>query len=276
MPQSPQDLYKAGQLGAAIQQLSEQVRDRPTDIELRSLLAEFLCVRGELERADTHFELLSKQVAPGAQVGVAWLRQLVRAEQWRQDFYVSGRAPAVLGTLETSPRLALEATIALREQRSADAATLLAESERVRPKPRGTLNGAAFDDLRDLDDLCASVLEVLTSTGKYYWVAWERVRAIEFSAPERPLDLIWRGCDIEVQDGPQGKVWIPAIYAGLPATSSDALRMGRATEWDETLPGIVRGRGLRTFLVGDDAKHVLELGTASIDACTSSAGAAQA
>ena len=35
---------------------------------------------------------------------------------------------------------------------------------------RASHNGTAFDDLRDVDDLLAGSIEVLTTTGKYYWI----------------------------------------------------------------------------------------------------------
>ena len=71
--------------------------------------------------------------------------------------------------------LHLEASICLREGDQAKAAQLLAEAEESRPHPTGTCDGKPFDDLRDLDDLVAPVFEVLTSTGKYYWIPMERV-----------------------------------------------------------------------------------------------------
>ena len=48
----------------------------------------------------------------------------------------------------------------------------------------------SFADFRDLDDNTAEVLEVLTQNGKYYWIEMRRVQAIEFTVPERPLDLV--------------------------------------------------------------------------------------
>ena len=46
---------------------------------------------------------------------------------------------------------------------------LLDQAAEQRPAVRGTVDGQPFSGLRDLDDLNASFMEVLTSTGKYYW-----------------------------------------------------------------------------------------------------------
>ena len=103
-------------------------------------------------------------------------------------------------------QLHLQAVIACREQRLADAAALVAQAEEQRVHVRGTCNDQAFEDLRDLDDLTAGFFEVLTSTGKYYWIPMEAVELIEFRPPERPRDLLWRRAHMIVADGPDGRL----------------------------------------------------------------------
>ena len=78
----------------------------------------------------------------------------------------------------------------------------------------GTCDDQPFDDLRDLDELTASFFEVLTSTGKYFWIPLERVDTVEFRAWERPRDLLWRRAHMVVRGGPDGEVYLPVLYAG--------------------------------------------------------------
>jgi type VI secretion system protein ImpE len=136
---------------------------------------------------------------------------------------------------------------------------MLSQAEGQRVKASGTCNGKAFTDLRDLDDLTAPVFEVLTSTGKYYWIPIERVELIEFRPPQRPRDLLWQRARMVVRGGPDGEVYLPTLYSGTHAEADDALRLGRATEWRGGDGAPVRGLGQRTFLVGDDAYPTLEL-----------------
>jgi type VI secretion system protein ImpE len=112
-----------------------------------------------------------------------------------------------------------------------------------------------FEDFRDGDDLSAGLFEVLTSTGKYFWIPAERVTRIELHPVERARDLLWRRATMEVADGPEGEIFLPAIYA--PTPEDPAARMGRLTSWSEEQP--VRGSGLRTYLVGEEAATLLEL-----------------
>jgi type VI secretion system protein ImpE len=190
--------------------------------------------------------------------GVSLFRQLVRAEQARQEFYNDGRLPEFLGGPTPLLRLHLEASVLLREGKSRDAADLLIQAEEQRPKVPGTCDGKPFDDLRDLDDLTASFFEVLTSTGKYYWIPMDRVETVELRAPARPRDLLWRGAHMIVSDGPDGEVYLPTVYAGAQLEADDRVRLARITEYRGGEGSPVRGVGQRTFLIGDEGRPILE------------------
>ncbi len=260
----PTELYSAGNLSQAIAAAVDEVKAAPTDTDRRSFLAELLCVAGELERADAQLEAIGKTTT-GASPGLPMMRQLVRAERARIEFHSKGRLPEMLVKPTPAIELALKASIAIRESRMGDAALLLEESEAVRAKPLGKLNGKPFEDLRDCDDLTAGVLEVLTSTGKYYWVPIESVTSLELQRPTRPTDLIWRPASLSVREGPDGRVFISGIYASYGLPPDEAARLGRRTDWIGAEGEPVRGVGLRTFLAGDDAVTLLEIEHLSVE-----------
>ncbi len=260
----PTELYSAGKLTEAIAAAVEDVKKAPTDLDRRSFLAELLCVNGELERADAQLDAIAKTTS-GASPGLPLLRQLVRAERARVEFHSHGRVPELLVTPTPWIELALQASIAIREGRLSEAAKLLDLAEEKRVKPHGKLNGKPFDDLRDCDDLTAGVLEVLTSTGKYYWVPFENVAALEFEKPARPIDLLWRPAGLSVRGGPDGRVFVAMIYASHAVVQDDGSRMGRHTDWVGAKGEPVRGLGLRTWLAGEDALTLLEIEKLSVD-----------
>lgn len=252
--------YQAGDLAGAVAEAVEEVKRNPTDPDRRGLLCEFLAFAGELDRADAQLDALSHQ-SPEIALGVSLLRQLVRAETARRQFFAEGRLPEFLDPPPEHVRLALEASIDVREGRPAEAAERLTRAEELRPRTPGVADGQAFDDLRDLDDQTAGVFEVLTSNGKYYWVPIDRVDLLEFRTPERPRDLLWRRARLVVRDGPDGEVYLPTIYAATRVEGDDPLKLGRATDWRGGDASPVRGLGQRTLLVGDEARPLLELGT---------------
>ena len=253
-----QEHYREGRLQEALTAATGDVRQRPTDSGRRTFLCELLCLAGDLERADRQLDALSHQQPDGA-LSTSLFRQVLRAEQARQQFFTDGRLPELLGPPPPALKLLLEASIRLREGQTGEAAELLARAEEERPRVTGICDGTAFDDLRDLDDRTASVLEVLTSNGKYYWVPLERVELIEFRPPARPRDLLWRRAHLIVRDGPDGEVFLPTLYAGSQAEPDDRLRLGRATEWRGGDGTPTWGVGQRTLLVGDEARPILEI-----------------
>lgn len=252
------ELYAAGQLTEAIGAATEEVKSHPGDAGKRLFLSELLCFAGQIDRADRQLDVLGHQ-EPKALVEVSTFRQLLRAEEARQQFFDEGRLPEFLEQPSSRLRRHLEASIRLRDGEPAEAARLLEQAEAERPAVSGVCNGKPFDDLRDMDDLTASFFEVLTTTGKYYWVPIERVELIEFHAPRRPRDLLWRRVHMVVRGGPDGEVFLPVTYPGSQAESDDRFRLGRMTDWRGGNGTPVRGVGQRMFLVGEETQTILEL-----------------
>ena len=254
------DLFRAGDLTGAIAAAQAAVRKAPSDLDMRILLAEFLVFSGNLERAD-----VLGDAASTIELHDRHRRRRVPPADPRRH----GAPPTVPGRTgartavrpdRAAQRLQLAALVALRAGDMAEAAKCAAAAEEARPQVAGFHNDKPFDDLRDADDLLAGTMEVLTTTGKYFWIPTERILSAEFHPPKRPRDLIWRRVSMSVSEGPDGEVYVPAIYAGGdPAT--DLLRLGRETDWTDPDAGPVRGIGQRVFLLGDDDVAIMDLGT---------------
>jgi type VI secretion system protein ImpE len=255
---TPGQLFEAGRLADAISTLSAELRTYPTDVNRRGLLVELLCFDGQLERADKQLELMGTQ-DPASAVGLALFRQLVRAAQARQDFFTQGRAPELLDAPSPALQRHLEASICLREGDVAEANRLLREAEAARPPQGGRCDGQRFAEFRDMDDLTAPIMELLTSTGKYFWVPLERIGLLQLRPPKRPRDLLWRPALAEIRDGPEGEVFLPVTYP-IADDTDEATRLGRVTQWQGPEEGPTRGMGQKTFLVDDDSRALLEIG----------------
>jgi type VI secretion system protein ImpE len=263
------DLFRAGKLNEAVAAALQEVKNHPTDSGRRLFLGELLCFSGDLERADNQLDVLAHgdvQLMPW----VLAFRQLIRAEEARRDFYASGRVPEFLSRPEGAAKLLLEASIRIREQALQEAALLMEQAEEARPRIAGTCDGVEFADFRDLDDQLSGVLEVLTVKGAYYWIPMAQVESIEFHEPERARDLLWRSAHVIVRGGPDGEVFLPALYAGASDEPDDAIRLGRSTDWRGGDSTPVRGVGQRTFLVGDEARPIMELKTITFNEPASS------
>ena len=258
-------LFQAGRLADAVVAANAAVRKAPGDLAPRVLLAELLLFSGNLERADVILDAGSV-IDPQAGVVIAEFRQLLRAEMARRQQRRDGRLPEFLGEPTAALAASLQISIAQRAGDAAEMALMAAKAEALRPRVEGALNGARFDDFRDADDFHAGFFEVLTSTGKYFWIPTERIESIQFDKPKRVRDLLWRRVSMSVRGGPDGVVYIPAIYGGDDPNLGDDLRLGRATDWIESPEGPVRGVGQRMFLAGQDLVSVMDISEITFDA----------
>ncbi len=260
------DAIRAGDVAGALAAATAAVKAAPTDADARWLMAEILLLTGDAERADRMLDAAALQEPNPA---VLEFRRLLRAEVTRGQVLREGRAPKYQGDDATpAQQAALRARMLLRLGDAGGAAAAAEEVESQRGAVPGRHTDAAgaqvpFDDLRDADDLLAAELEVLTTAGEYMLVPVSRVRSLAFDAPRRLRDLLWRRCSIDLKDGTEGVVFLPAIYLGARAETDNALLLGRATEWTAAADGPVCGRGQRLLLVGEEAMpfhalHMLE------------------
>ena len=252
------ELFNAGSLTKALAAATDVVRNDPTNTDGRFVLAELLCFRGEFDRADSHLDTITNQ-DPSTAIGVSLMRHLIRAETWRRECFDQGRLPEFLSEPSEAIQLHLQLLVALREHDAPRAAELTQTIEDVRPHVTGTRQESAFDDFRDTDDVCCAFLEVLTSNGKYYWVPHDDVSQMEVHEPKRPCDVLWPRATMATKSSFDGDVYLPAIYEATRRSEDEALLLGREAAWEESDPP-VRGLGMRTFWVGDDAIPLLNFG----------------
>ncbi|PPQ33366.1 type VI secretion system accessory protein TagJ [Rhodopila globiformis] len=250
-------LLRQGRLADAIGAAQATVRKAPTNLDARVLLAELLLAAGNLERADVLMDAAAAVDATASLVA-AEFRQLIRAETARRQLFQDGRLPEFLSGPTPAQRLQLAAIVAMQAGDGTEAARQSDLAEATRPRVPGYAGDATFDDFRDADDLLAGSLEVLTTTGKYFWIPTERVTSAVFHPPARLRDLIWRRVSMAVAEGPEGDVYMPVIYPVADAVS-DLQRLGRETDWREMPGGLVRGVGQKLFLAGEDGIDAMAL-----------------
>jgi type VI secretion system protein ImpE len=257
------DFYRAGQLAQATAAAIAEVKTDPGNVSKRRFLSDLLCVAGDLERADRQLEAAVQFGSPMDLAATALRRQLIRAELARRQFFNEGRLPEFPDLPSEDVRRRLQAAVALREGALEEAGKLLAAAEAQRQPLSGICMDSPFDSFSDLDELVSSLLEVYSSTGKYYWIPLEQVRRIEFLPPITPRDLLWRCARLvfrqQTAGAPEGVVYLPALYHGSHNNADDLVKLGRATVWTGGGGAPYRGSGQRIFEVGGVERSILEL-----------------
>jgi type VI secretion system protein ImpE len=257
MPMDAKELVKDGRLSAAIEAATREVRNAPGNLTARITIFELLAAAGEWQRAEKHLDVVADQ-APDMLEGVASYQGVLHAEDARSRLFDRDEGdPGRVTLLPVEAEPQRSAIHLLHAGDAEGAGRLLDEAEAARPRRRGTVDGATFDDLRDADDVLAGVLEVI-SNGHYGWIPFARIRQIDL-APARFLrDTLWLPATITLVDGVSSStMFVPVRYPGSERHSDDRVRLARATEWTEA-PGPVRGVGQRAFLAGDELRYVLE------------------
>ncbi|QDH16329.1 type VI secretion system accessory protein TagJ [Swingsia samuiensis] len=258
MTLSADTLFQQGDLEGAIAAATAAVKANPSDPAPRLLLAELSLFMGDLQRAETLIAALLS-IDPNMSLVAAEFRQLLRAETQRRAILEEGAAPEFVLDPTPSQKESLRALTALRtgDTKAAIEAAQTAESLRVQASGSYVRSGkpTEFDDFRDADDILCGSIEILTTTGKCFWIPLESFIEITFHAPRRPRDLFWRRASVVVRGGPEGEVYLPALY--YPSGNTNALRLGRETDWISD-QGPVRGQGQRVFLAGEEALDILQ------------------
>ncbi len=220
-------LFDSGHLNEAIEALSAELRDHPSDAQRRSFLFELLCFAGNWERADKQLDVLAG-AEKDKRMGALLYRAAINAERTREEMF--------------------------RGKTSADQ---VAPQEAVVLPASGTLNGAEIKSIEDADPRIGARLEVLAGIS-YMWVPFEHITTIEMQPPKRLRDLLWAPAVVHTGPGFQGsdlgEVLLPVLCPLTASHADDEVRLGRMTVWENDIPF-----GQKMLLVGDEEIPLLEL-----------------
>jgi type VI secretion system protein ImpE len=251
------ELFDAGHLSAAIEQLNQELRSHPTDSHLRTFLFELLCFAGDYQRAERQLDVIGGQEAK-AEVGVQVYRNVLAAESARRRLFSEGLRPNFLFDAPPYVHLHLEAVNRLRQGNPTEAVALLEQSDNSRPHLKGRVEGQPFDEFRDGDDLMAPFLEVIAHNA-YVWLPFEQIKHLTISVPKRLRDLLWIPATLESRQGPVGEVFLPVLYAGSSEHADDQVKLGRMTDWQAVADGLALGVGQHLFFIDGQDRGMLEI-----------------
>jgi protein involved in temperature-dependent protein secretion len=170
---------RVGEIAQAIPAAVQRAADRS-----RRALAPLRCsAMGEHDRAILQLDTLAQDPSS------AWGQSSIARWCWRR-MRCYARESLLPADSPAHVEARLEALRALREGRAADARSALERAERARPALEGKVDGEAFADLFDSDELLGPVLELFAG-GHYLWLPLERVRTLQVHPPKHQLELLW-------------------------------------------------------------------------------------
>ena len=225
---TPQELYRAGELNGAITALGEELRSNPLDAKRRTFLFELLCFAGQYDRAEKQIDVLADQNPKNAPSMLLY-RSALYAERTRQEMFLSGKLPSA----------------------GDEAATASG----------GTWNGEPFATLADADPRIGDHMEVFIA-GTYTWIPTRYIEGLEIEPPTVLRDLLWARARIQTSPAFRlqdlGEVLLPVIAPLSYQSADDAVRLGRASVWEETPEGGECLLGQKLLRVDDEEIPMLE------------------
>lgn len=248
------EMLQQGRLTEVIAHIETVLRDDPLNADLKSTLIELLCINGELERADKMLNGIV-QKHPDFLVGALNLRQLIRAEQSRQDFINGKGIPNIFGKSDAHTKAFMALRLAINEGEQAVITKAGAALETARPQLALTINEQAHSEVRDLDDSLGGFIEIFGTDGKYYVAQLAEIEYIHFKPVNSIIEQVWRRVELSIKDGPSGEAHIPVVYG---ASVSDAEKLGRETDWHQSAPEVMTGVGQKMWFVDDQALPMTE------------------
>ncbi len=256
-------------LASQLKDLQDRIRKNPADARLRIYLFQLLCVLGDWERAATQLELLA-DLDDSALAMVQTYREVLQCELVRQAVFAGRHTPLIFGQPEGWVALLIEALRATASggyeaaRKARDAAFEAAPAS----AGRLTLDGeraASFDWIADADSRLGPLLEAIVN-GKYYWVPFTQIARIEIEPPSDLRDKVWAPVQFTWRNGGAAVGFVPSRYPGSEAVDDDAIRLARATRWEEPGEGVYLGLGQRMLATDVDEYALLDVRAIDLDA----------
>jgi type VI secretion system protein ImpE len=252
-----EDKVKDADPAGALVLLQQEVRAKPADPKLRVFLFQLLCVLGQWDRALNQLTVAA-ELDPSAIPMQQTYGDAIRCEAVRAGVFAGTKVPMIFG--EPDPWLALlvESLLAGGRGEKAQSDQLRARAFEDAPASPGTINGQPFTWIADADPRLGPVLEAIVN-GRYYWVPFARLRAIEMEAPEDLRDVVWMPAHLEFANGGDSVALIPTRYPGSEQSVDGAVALARKTTWEEVAPDVHWGLGQRVFTTDVDEVPIMDL-----------------
>jgi type VI secretion system protein ImpE len=265
------ELLRLGKVDEALAALKDAVRARPADAKLRVFLFQMFCVNGEWERALTQLNVAA-DMDPANLLMAQVCGSALNAEALRAQIFAGQRLPLMLGEPEEWMGWLVRAAQLFGAGDHARAAELRDRALEAAPAVGGTVNGKAFEWIADADQRLGPMLEAVVE-GKYYWVPFTRVAAIQIEPPRDLRDVVWLPANITWTTGTDAVALLPVRYPGSEKSPDAAIRLARRTDWQER-DGWATGLGQRLFATDADDVPLLEVRSLVLNNAAPAAGGA--
>jgi type VI secretion system protein ImpE len=252
-----EELLRAGRLQEAHNALEQAIRSQPADAKLRVFFFQLLAVAGQWDRALTQLRVAAQLDAINLLTAQMY-GAVLNCEIFRGRVFAGEQTPLIFGQPDPWMGWLVQAGILAAQGRYEAAAELRDKALEAAPAVGGTVDGESFEWLADADSRLGPMLEAIVD-GKYYWVPFQAIKAIQISDPKDLSDLVWAPAGFTWINEGQAQGFIPTRYSSSETSAHDAVRLARRTEWVEKPGQTYLGLGQRMFATDVREYAVLDI-----------------
>jgi type VI secretion system protein ImpE len=250
-------LVRDGNLQDALQELQEQIRNRPENSDYRAFLFQLLAILGQWERALNQLNVLSN-LETSAWPMVQLYREAIRCEVLRAEIFAGRRKPLIFGEPPRWLALLLESLRLMAEGQHTEALSLRNQAFGLASESTGTIDEQPFNWIADADTRLGPVLEIIVN-GRYYWAPFQQIRAISIPQVTDLRDLVWLPAQFTWINEGQAYGLIPTRYPSSETAQDPSIQLARKTEWLQLADGIYQGLGQRMLVTDQDEYSLLDI-----------------
>ena len=257
------ELLREGRVDEALEEVKNDVRANPAESRHRTFLFQLLAVNGDWGRALSQLNVAG-EMDPAALAMMHTYRDALSCEALRSEVMAGTRTPLLFGEPEEWLASMVQANKLSAEGRYAAAQTMREQAYESAPATSGQINGEPFEWIADADSRFGPLLEMIVN-GKYYWVPFHRLTAINFEEPGDLRDVVWTAAYLTLANGGEAVGLVPTRYAGSESDEDSAIRLARKTDWVEHESGEYHGRGQRILATDAGEYSLLEVREIRLD-----------
>ena len=258
-----EDYFREGNLGGALEELQNQIRNHPENSQYRVFLFQLLAILGQWKRALSQLDVLDN-LEQSTWPMVHIYREAIRCEILRAEIFAGRRKPMIFGEPPQWMAFLLESLRLVGEAQYGQAIELRNQAFESAPESSGTIDEQPFGWIADADSRLGPVLELILN-GRYYWAPFQQIHAIKITEVNDLRDLVWLPAHFTWVNGGEAFGLIPTRYPGSETARDPALQLARKTEWIELTQGVVQGSGQRMLATDQNEYPLLDIRSVSIN-----------
>ncbi len=256
------ELLKNGSIAECKKQLFTEVKQDPSNSDLRVFLFQLACIERDWKRASSQLEVL-KGLSDSNLALVNTYTQLISCEKKRELVLAGDKEPSCFGEPLDWLAYYAQAFEHSTAGKYKEAKTLIEQGAELAKAVGGNIDGEAFEWLSDADVRFGPTIEVMLNGG-YYWLPFEYIKELHFEPVEDLRDLVWRPANLKLQNNGELIVFVPVRYPAS-AEQSDAELLSRTCEWSEPTEHFYVGSGQRILMTDTSETPLLNITKISFD-----------